>query len=98
MHLEVATLSAKDGDAAGLVNAMNNGGGCDALLSCDGCHSAKVLPGVENPGNVLFLIEWNSADVHEAAKASEGFQKFVQIAGPWFGGEGGGSMQHFDLG
>lgn len=98
MHLEVAILSAKDGDAAGLVNAMRNGGGCAALESCAGCHSAKVLPGVENPGNVLFMIEWDSAGVHEAAKGSEGFQKFIAIAGPWFGGEGGGSMQHFDLG
>ena len=36
------------------------------------------------------LVEWDSAEAHEAAKASEGFQKFVGIASPWFGGEGGG--------
>jgi hypothetical protein len=79
MHLEVAILSAKDGDAAGLVNAMRNGGEA-ALESCPGCTSAKVYPGIENPGNVLFLVKWNS------------------VAGPWFGGPDGGSMQHFDLG
>ena len=98
MHLEVAILSAKDGDAAGLVNAMRNNGGEAALESCPGCQSAKVYPGIENPGNVLFLVQWDSVDDHNAAKATEGFQKFVGIASPWFGGEGGGSMQHFDLG
>lgn len=97
MHLEVAILEAKDGDAAGLVDAMRNGGGCAAIESAPGCHSAKVLPGVENPGNVLLLIEWDSADAHAAAKDSDAFKKFVSIAGPWFGGSGG-SMQHFDLG
>jgi len=97
MHLEVAILSAKGGDAAGLVDAMRSGGSA-ALESCPGCKSAKVYPGIENPGNVLFLVEWDSVDAHNAAKASEGFQKFVGIASPWFGGEGGGSMQHFDLG
>jgi len=98
MHLEVAILSAKGGDAAGLVNAMRNGGGAAALESCPGCTSAKVYPGIENPGNVLFLVEWESVDAHNAAKETEGFQKFRTVAGPWFGGEGGGSMQHFDLG
>jgi quinol monooxygenase YgiN len=97
MHLEVAILSAKDGDAAGLVNAMHNGGEA-ALESCPGCTSAKVYPGIENPGNVLFLVKWDSVDAHNAAKETEGFQKFYQIAGPWFGGPDGGSMQHFDLG
>lgn len=98
MHLEVAILSAKNGDAAGLVNAMRNGGGSAAIESAPGCQSAKVYPGVENPGNVLFLVEWDSVDAHNAARDSEGFKKFVEIASPWFGGEGGGSMQHFDLG
>lgn len=97
MHLEVAILSAKDGDAQGLIKAMNEGGGA-ALVSAPGCRSVKVYPGVEEPGNVLFLVEWDSVDAHAAAKESEGFGNFVKIASPWFGGPGGGSMQHFDIG
>lgn len=93
MDLEVAILAAKDGNSAGLVKAMNEGGSA-ALLSCEGCNSVKVLPGVENPENVLFLVEWESVDAHNAAKSSEGFQKFIEIASPFFG-TGGGSMQHF---
>lgn len=92
MDLEVAMLVAKDGDAEGLIKAMNDGGSA-ALLSCEGCHSVKVLPGVENPGTVLFLVEWDSVDAHNAAKATPGFAKFVEIARPFFGE--GGSMQHF---
>jgi len=94
MDLEVATLQAKDDDATGLVKAMNEGGSA-ALLSAPGCNSVKVLPGVENPGAVLFLVEWDSAEAHQAAKTSPGFTKFIEIASPFFGG--GGSMQHFKL-
>lgn len=92
MDLEVAILQAKDGDSAGLIKAMNEGGTA-ALESAPGCRSAKVMPGVENPGTVLFLVEWDSAEAHAAAKSSPGFAKFIEIAGPYFGG--GGSMQHF---
>jgi hypothetical protein len=44
---------------------------------------------------VLFLIEWDSVDAHNAAKATDGFKKFVEHASPFFGE--GGSMQHFKL-
>lgn len=93
MDLEIAILAAKDGDAAGLVDAMNNGGGCAALEACPGCRSAKAMAGIENPGNVLILVEWDSVEAHAAAKETEHFKRFHQIAGPFFGA--GGSMQHF---
>lgn len=95
MDLEIAILAAKDDNAAGLIKAMDDGGSA-ALLSAPGCNSVKVLPGVENPGNVVFLVEWASVDAHNAARDSDGFRKFIEIAGPFFGG--GGSMQHFRLG
>lgn len=92
MDLEVATLVAKDGNAAGLIKAMNEGGTA-ALESCEGCRSARVYPGVENPGTVLFLVEWDSVEAHQAAKSTPGFQKFIELASPFFGD--GGAMQHF---
>lgn len=95
MDLEVAMLQAKDGDAPRLIKAMNEGGSA-ALGSAPGCRSIKVLPGIENPGTVLFLIEWDSVEAHTAAKSSPGFAKFAEIAGPFFGGAGG-SMQHFRM-
>ena len=95
MHLEIAILAVKDGDTQGLIKAMNEGG-TDGLLAAPGCRSVKVLPGVEHPGNALFLVEWDSADAHNAARDSGGFKTFIQHASPFFGE--GGSMQHFDLG
>lgn len=93
MDLEIAIVAAKDGNAAGLIDAMNQGGGCAALEAAPGCRSARVLPGVENPENVLFMVEWDSVEAHAAAKESEGFRNFLKIAGPFFGSNG--SMQHF---
>ncbi|MET0587644.1 MAG: antibiotic biosynthesis monooxygenase family protein [Novosphingobium sp.] len=95
MHLEVAILAVKDGNTQGLIKAMNDGGTA-GLLAAPGCRSVKVLPGVENPGNALFLVEWDSVDDHNAARDSDGFKAFIQHASPFFGE--GGSMQHFDLG
>jgi len=95
MHLEVAILAAKDGNAQGMIEAMNNGGAA-GLLAAPGCRSVRVLPGVENPGNVLFLVEWDSVDDHNGARDSDGFKSFIQHASPFFGESG--SMQHFDLG
>ncbi len=92
MDIEIAIVAAKDGNAAGLVQVMNETGNA-ALLTCPGCNTVKVLPGVENPGNVLFLIEWDSVEAHAAAKSTPGFAKFIEVASPFFGEAG--SMQHF---
>ncbi len=95
MDLEVAMLQVKDGNSQGLIRAMAEGGTA-GLLAAPGCRSVKVLPGVENPETVLFLVEWDSAEAHAAAKNSPGFAKFIEYASPFFGG--GGSMQHFRMG
>ncbi len=95
MDLEIAILSAKGGDSVGLMKAMTDQGGTEGLLSCPGCNKVTLLQGVEHPGNVLFMIEWDSVDAHNAAKATPGFAKFVEVASPYFGE--GGSMQHFKL-
>jgi heme-degrading monooxygenase HmoA len=93
MDLEIAIVETKDGNAAAMIDAMYNQGGIAALESVPGCRKAQVLPGVENPGKVLFLVEWDSVEVHAAGKDHEGFEAFKRIAGPFFGG--GGSMEHF---
>lgn len=93
MDLEIAIVGTKDDNAAAMIDAMTNGGGIAALESVPGCRKAQVLPGVENPGNVLFLVEWDSVEAHNASKDHEGFEAFKRIAGPFFGA--GGSMQHF---
>lgn len=95
MDLEIAIVAAKDGNSQGLLKAMEDGGSA-ALLSCPGCNKVNVLAGVENPGNVMFMVEWDSVEAHNAAKEGESFANFIKIASPFFGG-GGGSMQHFKL-
>jgi quinol monooxygenase YgiN len=95
MDLEIAILAAKDGNSVGLLAAMEESGTA-GLLACPGCNKVTILPGIENPGSVLFMIEWDSVDAHNAAKGTPGFDQFVAAASPFFGE--GGSMQHFKLG
>lgn len=96
MDLEIAIITVGEENVAELLAAMDNGG-IAALLSAPGCHSVKVLPGVEEPGNVLFLVEWESAEAHAAAKDSPGFQGFRAACADSFAKSRGGSMQHFRL-
>ncbi|MBV1917261.1 MAG: antibiotic biosynthesis monooxygenase [Sphingomonadaceae bacterium] len=77
MDLELCIFEAKDGNAPGLVKAVNEGGGA-ALASCEGCRKVTAYAGVENPGSALLLVEWDSVEAHEAAKTAEGFAKFVE--------------------
>ena len=46
MLLEIAILPCRDGDSAGMIRAMAEAGTA-ALLETPGCHSVRVLPGVE---------------------------------------------------
>ena len=98
MDLEVAFLPAKGGNAQALIDAMESGGGKAALLSCPGCIAVRCLPGIENPGTVLFLVEWESIEAHAAAKQAPGFGEFIGIVSPFFSPEGGGAVQHFRAG
>jgi len=94
MDLEVAIAPCKDGNSAGMIQAMEEAG-TQALLSVPGCNSVKVLPGVENPGTVILMIEWDSVDAHNAGTSTEGFGAFLAAAGPFLGE--GITMQHFRL-
>lgn len=95
MVLEIAILPCRDGNSAGMLKAMAEAG-TPALLACPGCNAVKVLPGVENPGTVVFLVEWDSMEAHAAAKNTDSFAAFKTAAGPFFGD--GATMQHFQLG
>ncbi len=92
MELEVCVIPVKDGDASGLVKAMNEGGSA-SLASCEGCQKVTVLRGIENPGTALLLVEWDSVAAHEAAKGSEPFNAFVAVLGPYVGG--GADVLHY---
>ena len=92
MELEVCVIEAKGGDAAALVKAMKDGGS-EALASCEGCHGVTAMQGIEKPGTMLLLVEWDSVAAHEAAKGSEPFNKFVGVIGPHIAG--GGDVLHY---
>ncbi|HEY3115993.1 MAG TPA: antibiotic biosynthesis monooxygenase family protein [Chloroflexota bacterium] len=37
------------------------------LAALPGCHSAKILKAIENPGRVILIFEWDSIEVHRAS-------------------------------
>jgi quinol monooxygenase YgiN len=92
MELEVCVIKAKGDDAAALVAAMNDGGAA-ALQSCAGCHKVAAMQGIEKPGTMLLLVEWDSVAAHEAAKGSDPFNAFVATIGPHIAG--GADVLHY---
>ena len=41
------------------------------LADDGGCHHVEMLQGVENPDSFLFVITWDSRDVHRAFQGSD---------------------------
>jgi quinol monooxygenase YgiN len=85
MELELCVIEAKGGDAAAIVAAMNDGGSA-SLAACAGCRKVTAMQGIEKPGTMLLLVEWDSVAAHEAAKGSEPFNAFVSAITPFIGG------------
>jgi len=48
-----------------------------------GCLSFKVLRGVEEANNVMFLAEWESVDAHLASRPEPAHEKFRQVVRPF---------------
>lgn len=91
MILECAELEIQPGREEEFERAMVRG---HAILSqADGCHSAKLVRGVERPSRYLLLLEWTSVEHHVAFTKTEVFGEFRSLAGPFFSGKP--AMEHF---
>ncbi|MGQ0700555.1 MAG: antibiotic biosynthesis monooxygenase family protein [Panacagrimonas sp.] len=91
MILECADLMIHQGREEEFERAMVHG---QAILSqADGCHSVKLVGGVERPSRYLLLLEWTSVEHHVAFTKTEAFGEFRTLAGPFFSGKP--AMEHF---
>lgn len=91
MILECAELMIHPGREEEFERAMVRG---QVILSqADGCHSVKLVRGVERPGRYLLLLEWTSVEHHVAFTKTEVFGEFRALAGPFFAEKP--AMEHF---
>jgi heme-degrading monooxygenase HmoA len=94
MILERAEITAKPGQAAGLLGALREQG-LALLRGIPGCHGAGAGTGVENPDKVILLVEWDSLAAHEAFKKMPEYAVLGGLFGPF---AAGGAVEHFDMG
>jgi heme-degrading monooxygenase HmoA len=94
MILERVEIPLKAGQEGAFIDVMNSQG-CALLAKADGCNSARIGRGVENPDKAILLLEWDSVDHHTAFTTTPEFDEFKKIAGPFFAGPT--NMEHFDL-
>lgn len=91
MILECVDLMIQQGREDEFERAMVCG---RAILSqATGCHSVKLVRGVERPGRYLLLLEWTSVEDHVAFTKTEPFGEFRSLAGPFFSEKP--AMEHF---
>lgn len=69
--------------------------GTSILAGADGCSSARVGRGVENPDKFILLLEWDTVEAHIAFTKTEEFADFVTLAKPYFAGPS--NVEHFKL-
>ncbi|MCO1657489.1 antibiotic biosynthesis monooxygenase family protein [Pseudonocardia humida] len=72
--VEVTRLRANAGGEAELV--ANLADGARIIASGDGCRGVEVLRGIEAPGEVVLVVEWETVDAHHAFHATDLFQHY----------------------
>jgi len=72
--VEVTRLRANPGGEAELV--ANVADGARIIASGDGCRGVEVLRGIEAPGEVVLVVEWETVDAHHAFHATDLFQRY----------------------
>ena len=93
MVTEIATITIAAG-REGEFDAAMQGGGLDALRACAGVQSVRFGRGVESPDTFAFVVEWDSMEAHETARADEAFTRFRAAFGTC---ATGGAMAHYTL-
>ena len=94
MYIERAEIPVQNGMENDFAKMMSEKG-TSILSGADGCSSAKVGRGVENPDKFILLLEWDTVESHIAFTKSAEFAEFVNLAKPYFAGPS--DMQHFKL-
>lgn len=72
--VEVTRLRANAGDEAELVANVSDG--ARIIASGAGCRGVEVLRGVEAPGEVVLVVEWDTVEAHRAFHATDLFQNY----------------------
>jgi quinol monooxygenase YgiN len=83
--LERAEIIIKDGEMGGFLEVIRS----KALPLTDtfeGCHSFKVLKGVEEPNNVMFLALWESMEAHLTSREAPEHAEFRALVLPFAAG------------
>ena len=94
MILERAEFPIKTGEEESFAKVMAEKG-LAILAAAEGCHSARLARGIENPEKFILLLEWESVEHHIAMTKTAAFDRFKALAGPYFAGPS--NMAHFAL-
>jgi quinol monooxygenase YgiN len=83
MVLEVALIDVVPGQEAEFSTAYAKAR--EALVSTEGCRSARMTRGIESPSRFVLLVEWESREAHlENFRATERFTTWRSLIGPYF--------------
>jgi heme-degrading monooxygenase HmoA len=72
--VELTRLRANTGDEAELVANLSDG--ARIIASGDGCRRVEVLRGIDAPGEVVLVVEWDTVEAHRAFHATDLYQNY----------------------
>ncbi len=83
MITEIATIAIDPTTAAAFEAAVAEA--APHFRAAEGCHGFTLDRCIEEPARYFLRVEWESVDHHMVRfRASEGFQKWRTLAGPFF--------------
>lgn len=92
MVLEVALIDVRRGTEDDFTSAFRTAR--DLVAQTPGCRSLRMTHGIETPTRFVLLVEWDSVDAHEVFRASDRFQEWRALIGPFFAGPP--HVEHFE--
>ncbi|WP_408580776.1 antibiotic biosynthesis monooxygenase family protein [Burkholderia cepacia] len=51
-----------------------------------GCHGLRLYRGIEQPSRYRLMVQWESVALHDAFRQTADFQRWRELAGPFFVG------------
>jgi len=84
MIFEIAQIEIQENGEAGFERAVAEAK--PLIERAPGCHGLHLYRGIEQPSRYRLMVQWESVERHDAFRQTADFQRWRELAGPFFVG------------
>lgn len=84
MIFEIAQIDIQENGEQGFERAVAEAK--PLIERAPGCHGLHLYRGIEQPSRYRLMVQWESVERHDAFRQTADFQRWRELAGPFFVG------------